>query len=80
MRALIGSKQVVRVEVNEEGRKNFYILGDQLARIQASKPIYGTTKKQVKAYVSTLVHDQLIHCEVLDVHLRKQLVFLKVLL
>lgn len=80
MDKLIGTIQKVSVVINENGKSEFYVLGEHKAGIPILKEYYPNFRKTAKKYVFGLTNGAIIDCEVVKINKRKNSFVLKLLI
>lgn len=71
MDKLIGEIQKVSVKINEDGKSEFYVLGEHKARITTKKEFYPNFKTTVKEYIYGLKNGEIIDCEIISINNKK---------
>lgn len=80
MDKLIGTIQKVSVVINENGKSEFYVLGEHKAGIPILKEYYPNFRTTAKKYVYGLKNGEIIDCEVVKINKRKDSFVLKLLI
>jgi len=80
MDKLIGTIQKVSVEINEDGKSEFYVLGEHKARIPIKKEFYPNFRTTIKEYVYGLKNGEIIDCEIISINNKKDSFVLKLII
>lgn len=80
MDKLIGTIQKVSVLINENGKSEFYVLGEHKATIPIKKEFYPNFRTTAKKYIYGLKNGEIIDCEIIKINKRKDGFVLKLLI
>lgn len=80
MDKLINTIQKVSVVINENGKSEFYVLGEHKATIPIKKEFYPNFRTTAKKYIYGLKNGEIIDCEIIKINKRKDGFVLKLLI
>tara|TARA_R110002033_G_C3824293_1_gene233360 strand:+ start:40 stop:900 length:861 start_codon:yes stop_codon:yes gene_type:complete len=80
MDELIGTIQKVSVVINEDGKSEFYVLGEHKARIPIKKEFYPNFRTTAKKYIYGLKNGEMIDCEIININKKKDSFVLKLII
>jgi len=80
MDKLIGTIQKVSVVINENGKSEFYVLGEHKSTISRKKELHPNLRTTVKKYIHGLKNGEIIDCEIIKMNKRKDGFVLKLLI
>ena len=80
MEELIGTIQKVSVLINENGKSEFYVLGEHKATIPIKKEFYPNFRTTVKKYIYGLKNGEILDCEIIKINRKKDSFVLKLII
>jgi len=80
MEKLIGTIQKVSVLINEDGKPDYFVLGEHKATIPIKKEFYPNLRTTAKKYTYGLKNGEIIDCEIIKINSKKNSFVLKLLI
>ena len=80
MEKLIGTIQKVSVLINEDGKPDYFVLGEHKATIPVKKEFYPNFRTTAKKYTYGLKNGEIIDCEIIKINSKKNSFVLKLLI